>query len=109
MHIPEASEVFNWRYYPVKDDINSGVQIDLIFDRPDNIINLCEIKYCSSPFALDKKYAQKLHYRAEIYRKVTGVKKHIFHSLIVADGLKRTVQSDEIISSFATLNDLFKT
>lgn len=109
LHIPEASEVFNWRYYPVKDDINSGVQIDLIFDRPDNIINLCEIKYCSSPFALDKKYAQKLHYRAEIYRKVTGVKKHIFHSLIVADGLKRTVQSDEIISSFATLNDLFKT
>lgn len=108
LNIPDGSEVFTWRYIPKKENENPGVQIDLLFDRSDNIVNLCEIKYCKAPFVLDKKYAQHLLYRAEVYCKITKTKKHIFHSLIVAGGLKRTINSDEIISSVSTLNDLFK-
>ena len=109
LHIPDGSEVSpSWRYISDKDE-ESGAQIDLVFDRPDNIVNLCEIKYCSTPFVLDKKYANHIINREKIYRNVTKTNKQIFHSMIVSDGLKKTMYSEEIIASYATLNDLFKT
>ena len=83
-------------------------QIDLIFDRPDNIVNLCEIKYSGTPFKIDKAYAEHLRYRERVYCKVTKTNKQIFLSMIVSNGLKKTMYSEEIISSLATLNDLFK-
>ncbi len=107
LHIPEGSEIFSWRYHPKEDESNDGAQIDLIFDRPDDIINLGEIKYCKTPFSLDKKYAAFLLKREQIYCKVTKTKKQIFHSLIVSGGLKKTLYSEEMIASFATLEDLF--
>jgi uncharacterized protein len=107
LHIPDGTEVSSWRYIPDKKTEDDGAQIDLVFDRPDDIINLCEIKYCTTPFIIDKKYAEHMLYREKIYCKVTKTNKQIFHSLIASGGLKRTVHSDEIISSVATLSDLF--
>ena len=106
--IPDGSEASAWRYKPTKGDKNAGAQIDLIFDRPDGMVNLCEIKYCSAPFSLDKKYAAHLRYREELYCQITKTNKHVFHSMIVSAGLKKNMYSDEIISSVATLSDLFK-
>jgi AAA+ ATPase superfamily predicted ATPase len=105
--IPYGSDVSSWRYISDKEE-ESGAQIDLIFDRPDNIVNLCEIKYCSSPFVIDKKYARHILSREKIYCKVAKTNKQIFHSMIVSGGLKKTMYSEEIIASYATLNDLFK-
>lgn len=107
LHIPEGSETSSWRYIPDKGE-ESGGQIDLIFDRPDNMVNLCEIKYCSSPFVLDKKYASHILNREKVYCKVTKTNKQVFHSMIVAGGLKKNMYSEEMIASVVTLNDLFK-
>lgn len=108
LHIPDGTEVSSWRYVASKDENSSGGQIDLIFDRPDNIVNLCEIKYCSSPFPIDKKYAALMLNREKIYCETTKTKKQIFHSMIVSGGLKNTMYSEEMISSVVTLDDLFK-
>ncbi len=108
LHIPDGTEVSSWRYSPDKDEKSSGAQIDLIFDRPDKIVNLCEIKYCCSPFVIDKKYAAIILNREKIYCKVTKTNKQIFHSMIASGGLKKTMYSEGIISSIATLSDLFK-
>lgn len=108
LHIPEGSELCSWRHVPRVGEPDFGVQIDLIFDRPDKIINLCEIKYCASAFIIDKKYAAQLLHREKIYCKISKTKKQIFHSLIAAGGLKSNRYSKEIISSVATLSDLFK-
>jgi len=105
--IPDGSEASSWRHISDKK-LESGAQIDLIFDRPDNTVNLCEIKYCSTPFVIDKKYAHHLINREKIYCKVTKTKKQIFHSMIASSGLKKTVYSEELIASYANLNDLFK-
>lgn len=107
LHIPNGSEIFSWRHVAENDE-NSGAQIDLVFDRPDRIVNICEIKYCSSPFIIDKKYATHILNREKIYCRVTKTNKQIFNSMIVSGGLKNTLYSKEIISSAATLNDLFK-
>lgn len=110
LHIPDGSEVASWRYIPDKKDKeneNVGMQIDLIFDRPDNVVNLCEIKYSKAPFVIDKKYAQRLLLREAQYYKITKTKKQLFHSMIVSSGLKKTMYSEEIISSIIELKDLF--
>ncbi len=107
LHIPNGSDIASWRYVSDKKD-EQGAQIDLVFDRPDNIVTLCEIKYCQSPFAMDKKYAEHILNREKIYCKNTKTTKQIFHSMIVSGGLKKTMYSEEIIVSYATLDDLFK-
>lgn len=107
LRIPDGSDFSSWRYSSSNKD-ESGVQIDLIFDRPDNIVNLCEIKYCNSPFVIDKKYAAHILYREKVYIKETKTNKQIFNSMIVSAGLKKTIYSEEVISSFAVLDDLFK-
>ncbi len=108
LHIPNGSEATSFNYSANKKSDSSGIQIDLVFDRPDNTINLCEIKYCSSPFILDKKYAQHLLDREKIYCKITQTRKQIFHSMIASGGLKKTLYSKELIASVAVLSDLFK-
>lgn len=107
LHIPDGSDISSWRYRSDESE-DSGAQIDLIFDRPDNTVNLCEIKYCNTPFVLDKKYAAHIINREKIYCKVTKTNKQIFHSMVVSSGLKKTMYSEEIIASYVTLNDLFK-
>lgn len=108
LNIPNGSEAYSWRHITTKDEAISGTQIDLIFDRPDKIINLCEIKYSSAPFVIDKKYAEHLRNREKIYCQITKTDKQIFHSMITLSGLKKTIYSEELIASIATLNDLFK-
>lgn len=109
LQIPAGSEFYSWNYKPNKKEEGDGAQIDLVFDRPDNVVNLCEIKYCNSPFLVDKRYANHLLNREKIYCKITKTNKQIFHSMIVSGGLKKTIYGEEIVSSYVTLNDLFKT
>jgi uncharacterized protein len=107
LYIQAGSEIYSWRYTSDQDG-ESGAQIDLVFDRPDNVVSLCEIKYCSAPFLMDKKYASHVINREKIYCKVTKTNKQIFHSMVVSGGIKKTMYSQEIIASYATLNDLFR-
>ncbi|HEU5281969.1 MAG TPA: ATP-binding protein [Gammaproteobacteria bacterium] len=105
LQIPSHSIGYSWRTSATKKD--NGAQIDLVFDRPDNSINLCEIKYNQTPFIIDKKYAKHLQYRETCYLKKTNTSKQIFHSFITAAGLKTTLYSEGIIASTTTLDDLF--
>jgi len=107
LNIPDGSNVSSWRYTADRHSKEMGAQIDLVFDRPDKIVNLCKIKYSNSSFIIDKKYAEHLLNREKIYCKITKTKKQIFHSMIVSAGLKENMYSDAIISSFASLDDLF--
>ena len=84
-----------------------GAQIDLVFDRNDGIVNICEIKYSKSAYALDKVESGVLLNKAKVYRDVTKTKKHIFISLITTFGLKDTLNSAGIVVSTSTLDDLF--
>lgn len=106
LQIPDGSEISSWRY--ISNTEESGGQIDIVFDRPDDIVNLCEIKYCRAPFVLDKKYANHILNREKIYCKVTKTDKQIFHSMVASAGLKKTIYSEEIITSHANLQSLFK-
>ena len=72
-----------WRFVPkakeTKEEIQQeGAQIDLLFDRLDGAITLCEIKCSDNQFAIDKSYAQELLKKMEVFRKQTRTKKQLF-------------------------------
>ncbi len=58
-----------WRYAPRKDGGEQGAQIDLLFDRDDDAITICEINYCDEPFVLTKEYSIKLKQRLGVFKK----------------------------------------
>ncbi len=105
--IPEGASATTWRYIPPRKSKESGTQIDLLFDRPDGIVNICEIKYCTTPYIVDKNYAKELQHKVQVYKKITKTQKQIFISMITLYPLKKTMYSEELIISEATLNDLY--
>lgn len=108
LHIPVTANFGTWRYVPVRGRDESGAQIDLLFDRDDGVVTICEIKYSDSLFEINKQYAKNLSNKVEAFKKQSKTDKQIFIAMIAANGLKRTMYSDELISTQATLADLIK-
>jgi AAA+ ATPase superfamily predicted ATPase len=107
LHINPISIPNAWRYVPIKHKEERGAQIDLLFNRPDNAITICEIKYTSEPFILTKDYIDILKRKVAVFKERTSVKKQIFIAIISANGIKNTYYADEIVNSVITLDDLF--
>jgi len=98
---------YTWRYTPKALSENNGTQIDLLFDRSDDAITLCEIKYTNNPFVIDKAIARNILDKKDIFTKSTKTKKQLFFSFISAHGLKNTPYSEDLVDTVVTLDDLF--
>lgn len=97
-----------WRYVPIKGSKEQGAQIDLLFDRQDDAINICEIKYTENPFLITKEYMEKLQRKLTVFKERTRTKKQLFLSFVSANGLKENSYSKEMVSGVVILDDLFK-
>lgn len=84
----------------------SKAQIDLLIDRKDNAINLCEMKFSQNEYTIDKRDAEILRNRIEIFQKSTGTQKNILLTLITTKGLIANSYS-HIIQRLVTLDELF--
>lgn len=91
-----------------KSSEENGAQIDLLFDRSDGAVNICEIKYCSKPYEIDKQYASNLAKKCRVYEKITKDQRQIFLSIITSNRLKKNIYSEELIASEVKLEDFFK-
>ncbi|WP_036601614.1 AAA family ATPase [Olivibacter sitiensis] len=99
------TEVSPWRYRAKEEE--QGVQVDLLFDRQDKCINLCEIKFYNGAFAIDKAYADKLKQKLRIFREKTKTRKTVFLTLITTHGLKQNTYSLELVQKELTMKALF--
>lgn len=97
-----------WRYIPKKGSTEDGAEIDLLFDRNDNCITLCEIKYSEEPYSIDKRYASILKRKTAVFNKQTRNKKQLFWAIISVAGLKPTIYSEDMITGSVDLNDFFE-
>lgn len=107
LNIPAGANMGTWRYTPAKGSLDDGAQIDLLFDREDDAITLCEIKYTATPFLLDKQYAQTLQRKIDVFRKNTKTEKQLFIAFIASSGLKPTMYAEELVSHVMTLEDFY--
>jgi len=65
-----------------------GAQIDLIIDRADRVINLCEIKFAKGPFEIDRSLDLDLRNKIESFRNETKTKKALHMTMITTYGIK---------------------
>lgn len=102
-----ATEVYSWRFTPKKGDTRKGAQIDMVINRADHMINLCEIKFNRKKFALDKEYADRVRRRGWLFQEETGQEDTaVVHTFITTFGLSNSENWD-IVDSEITLDDLF--
>lgn len=115
-HIPQIKKALKlspidipgtWRYAPRKLTQDTGAQIDLLFDRQDDVITLCEIKYSDKPYTIDKSYAENLQRKIAIFKAQANIDKQIFMVMIAANGIKSNHYSNELLNGVVTLDDLF--
>ena len=81
-------------------------QIDLLIDRRDRTINVCEIKFYASEFPIDKDYSMKLRNKLTAFRESTGTKKTLALTIVTTFGLKKNTYSP-MVQQQAVLDDLF--
>ena len=99
------TDAYSWRGGD-KDGAGGNVQIDLLLDRGDNMIDLCEIKFSGSEYELSAEESRKLAARVETFRRATGTRKGVRTVLISSCGLAKGKHSGDI-QSVVTLDDLF--
>ncbi len=86
----------------------NGFQIDLIIDRKDAAINLCECKFYESNFEITKKYAQEIKNRKANFQKETGTKKMLINTFISNENIIQNSHSMEVVDCFVHINELMK-
>ena len=84
-----------------------GAQIDMIIDRNDNTINLCEMKYSNKPFTIDKEYQRNLLNKIDCVQEYTGHKRTIILTMITTYGIEHNGYWN-IVQKEVTTDDLFK-
>lgn len=89
-------------------DRDRSVQIDLLIDRRDHVINLCEVKFTEQPFVLTKAYREDLEKKLFTFKQEAQTRKSIFPTLITTFGMKDSMHSLGFIQSVVTMDDLFE-
>jgi AAA+ ATPase superfamily predicted ATPase len=103
------SNAYAWSTKPYIDSNGTswkGGQIDLIIDRSDNVMNLCEMKYSSNEFIIDKNYAETVTNRIENFRHKEKCRKDLRCTFVTLYGVKRNKYSN-IADNQIRLDDLF--
>jgi len=98
------SNVCAWSY--PGDAETPGTQIDLLLDRDDGVINMCEMKCTDRPFVIDRDYAMLLKRRRDIFMEKTKTRKTVRITMVASCGLADNRWSREIPNQI-TADDLF--
>ena len=100
------SEESSWFVKPDEENGITEAQIDLIINRRDQVVSLCEIKFSINEFEIDKGYDSNLRNKISMFSKVTNCKKSIQLVMITTYGVKKNKYSG-IIGTQVLLDDLF--
>lgn len=87
-------------------DTDEGMQIDLLIDRADRVVNVCEIKFCNDNYIVTSAYARKITNRIDRISEMFKHKRSIASVLITTYGLKKNEYSSRF-QKVLTLKDLF--
>ncbi len=99
------SSAHSWFYRPQNGE--KGVQIDLLIDRSDDVINLCEIKFCKTKYKLTEEEFHRLENRRLTFIEQTKTQKSVVLTMITTNGIFQGNFADEIQYQI-TLNQLFE-
>lgn len=84
-----------------------GAQIDLLIDRKDGMINLCEAKFSNKEYVINKDYVAKLRRKRTVFEQVTNTKKTVVTTLISTYSAIQNGYYLEEVDSEVGMEDLF--
>lgn len=97
------TEVSTWR----SQKKDGGAQIDLILDRNDRVISICEIKFSNSVFTITKPYAENLQNKLAVFKEETGTKKTLFLTMITTMGITKNNYALRYVKEDLDMDALF--
>ena len=98
---------YAWRCEHPADDVEKGAQIDLLIDRDDGIVNLCEMKFASQAYALDADDDAAMRNKKAAFRRETRTRKAVHVTYVTTYGLAKNKYAGNVQSE-VTLDDLFQ-
>ncbi len=99
-----ATEISSWIGM---EDGKKIAQIDLVIDRKDETINLCEMKFSREEYDITPSYLNKMVNRMGAFRSSTKTKKALYMTMVTVNGVKRNAQWSEIQNE-VTADQLFR-
>ena len=102
------TSVSAWSYTPTEEEKKKGAkgaQIDLLIERKDNVLMVCEMKYYKEPVSIDADYAKYIRTRNAILGSQLKVKPAMVNTLIAPYGMINGRNSD-VFDKVITLEDL---
>ena len=101
-----STKVSSWKHMGTSE--LPGAQIDLVIDRKDGLIHLCEVKFTNKEFVLNKEYTAKLRQKRAIFEYATKTKKAVVSSLLSTFPAIKNEYYLEEIQSEVVIDDLFE-
>ncbi len=90
------------------NDTLPGTQIDMLIDRADQIIHLCEAKFTKENFAINNTYSAQLRLKKTIFKQATETKKAVFTTLLTTYPALKNKYYLEEIDNEVTMDKLFE-
>ncbi len=87
--------------------LTNGTQIDLLIDRADNVINICEIKFTENVFIVTKDYAKKLEQKRQVFKNESNTIKAVLLCLVSNNGVKANAYAHNALQQSIVLDNLF--
>lgn len=88
-------------------DSNKKTQIDLVIERKDHVINICEMKFSLDSYSITKQYAEEIKKKITAFRTETKTKKAIYFTMITSFGLEKNSYATSLVQNELTMDDLF--
>jgi len=82
-------------------------QVDLLIDRRDHVINLCECKFSLDVFTINKSYSEKLRSKVATFKAASQTKKSVFLTMITTYGVEKNQYANALVQNEVTMDDLF--
>ena len=92
------ANVHSWR--------NPNAQIDLLIDRRDGVINICEMKYCAGQYTMTAEDDASLANKKVELKNAVNARKAIHLTMVTSFGVRPNAYANKV-QSFVTLEDLF--
>ncbi len=95
--------------WSVKSDAvyGAGAQIDLLIERADNVVNVCEMKFSKGEYVIDREYSLNLAHKIDRLLQTTQTRKTLHLTMITVDGVAHNEYWGEVQSEVAA-DDLFR-
>jgi len=87
--------------------VNANAQVDLVIDRDDGIINLCEIKYCKDEFVISKQVYENVRNKISEFSNSTKTRKNISVTWVTTFGVIKNGNALELVENDLTMDCLF--